>query len=303
MNKIYDTIIVGAGIAGITAAIYAARKRMDYLIIAEEFGGQMALSGEILNYPGIAQTTGVELISSLQKQADFNKIKVQEKEKVTKVEKVDKNFKVISNKSEYESKTVIITSGSRSRQLGVPGEKEFANKGVHYCAICDGPLYSDKEVAVIGGGDSALEGVDFMLNVASKIYLVNRSEKLKAHEYLVERAEKEDKIEIINRAETTEIFGSNFVEGIKYKQGGEDKELKVEGVFVEIGRVPNVDLVRGLVDLDEDNHIEVDCHTRTSVPGIFAAGDCTNVHEYQYVISAGQGCVALIKAAKYLAKS
>jgi thioredoxin-disulfide reductase len=300
-EKDYETIIIGAGIAGLTAAIYAARKRMSYLVISEDFGGQMNVSGEVLNYPGIIQTTGADFRSILKKQIEFNKVKVNEGESVKKVEQVGDNFKVISDKAEYQAKSLIIASGSRPRKLSVPGEEEFTNKGVHYCAICDGPLYSGKKVAVIGGGNSALEAVDFLLNIAERIYLVNIGEKLKAYEYLIERIEKQEKVKIINNAKTTEIFGNKFVRGLKYDQGGVAKELEVDAVFIEIGRVPNVDFVKDLVEVDEEGHIKVDCWARTNIPGIFAAGDCTDVHEYQYVISAGQGCIALIKTAKYLA--
>lgn len=296
-----DTVIIGAGIAGLTSAIYASRKNMKFEIIASKFGGQFMESGEVLNYPGIVKTTGSEFASKMEEQMEFNDVKVKE-ETCEKIEKKEENFKVITDKNEYETKTVIIATGARPRKLGVPGEKEYKNKGVAYCSICDGPLFKGKKVAVIGAGNSALEGVDFLLEIAEKIYVINIGDKLTAHEYLQERIKGKDKVEIINNAETKEIVGdSKFVTGIKYKQGNEEKELEVQGVFVEIGRVPNTDFAKDFVDIDEHGHIKIDCTTRTSEKGVFAAGDCASGHEYQYVIAAGQGCMALIKSAKYLA--
>lgn len=303
MNKTYDTIIIGAGIAGLTAGIYAARKKMNFLILAEEFGGQMNISGEVLNYPGIIETTGAEFRSIMQKQAEFNEFKVNEGEKVVKIEKKKEIFIVKTNKGDYSARTVIVASGSRPRKLDIPGENEYRNKGVHYCAICDGPLYPGKNVAIIGGGNSALEAVDFMNGIANKIYLLNIGNKFKAHQYLIDRLNSLEKVEIINNAMTKEIIGDKMVGGIKYSQDGKEKNLEVDGLFIEIGRIPNIDFVKDFVELDKHGHIQIDENMGTSVPGLFAVGDVSSVHEYQYVISAGQGCIALIKAARYLVES
>ncbi|MBS1266744.1 MAG: Sulfide dehydrogenase subunit alpha [Candidatus Woesearchaeota archaeon] len=296
----YDTIIIGAGMAGMTAAIYASRKRMKYEILAKEFGGQFMISGEILNYPGIVETTGTELSKTMQKQMQVNNIKVKE-EYVKQIKKQDNHFIVIGENQQYETKTVIIATGSRPRKLNVPGEKEFTNKGVTYCSICDGPLFSGMDVAVIGGGDSAMEAVDFLKDIASKIYLIVKADKLKGHEYLIENIKSNDKVKIIYNAQTTEIIGSKLVNGLKYKKQGKEKSINVQGVIIEIGRNPSTDFVKGFLKLDKHGHIQIDCQTQTSVPGIYAAGDCASGHEYQYVISAGQGAMALIKAARYLA--
>lgn len=315
-QKIYETIIVGAGIAGCTAAIYAARKRMDYLLITEDFGGQFLESGEVLNYPGIIETTGTDFSELMEKQLKFNGVKVEEGVLVEKIVRKGKNFLLKTNKKDYLTQTVILCTGSHPRRLSVPGEEKFRGRGVTYCAICDGPLFRGKEVAVIGGGDSALEAVDFLGKIAKKIYLIVLEDKLKAHEYLQERAKNNPKLQIIYNANTTEILGKKFVEGLRYEQKGSKKsgkkrrdlqknklkELKVEGIFVEIGRVANSGFVKDLVKLDEHGHIIADCQTYTSVGGIFAAGDCSSVHEYQYVISAGMACTALLKVAKYLVR-
>ncbi len=296
----YDTIIIGAGIAGLTAAIYASRKRMKFEIISHDFGGQFMVSGEVLNYPGIVKTTGAEFSSIMEKQLKFNNISLIE-ENVKKVEKKGQDFNVITDKKKYETKTVIIATGAGPRKLNIPGEDKFTNKGVTYCSICDGPLFSGKKVVVIGGGDAALEAVDFLKDIVSKIYMLVIEDKFRGHEYLVERVKKNHKVKVLFNAKTTEIIGNKFVSGIKYEQKGKKKKLDVQGVIVEIGRVPNTGLFKNIIKLDEHGHIIVDCQSRTSVPGIFAAGDCASGHEYQYVIAAGQGCMALIKAARYLA--
>lgn len=299
----YETIIIGAGISGMTAAIYASRKRMDFLLITKDIGGQFLVSGEVLNYPGIVKTTGIEFKLKMEEQLKFNNVRITDNEEVKRIERIaDGNFNVVTTKAEYETKTVIIASGARARKLNVKGEERLANNGLTYCAICDGPLFKDKDVAVIGGGDSALEAADFLLNIASKIYLINLTDRLTAHEYLQESIQDQPKVTLINRAKTTEILGDTKVTGIRYEQDGERKQLDVQGVFVEIGRVPNTEFVEGLVELDQHKHIVIDCQGNTSIPGIYAAGDCASGHEYQFVIAAGQGCMALLKAARYLAR-
>ena len=276
---------------------------MDFVLLSKTKGGQFMESGEVLNYPGIKKTTGAEFEKLMEDQLKFNNVELKFPETVSKIEKIGDNFKIISDKGEYEARAVILTTGARPRELNVPGEKEYKNKGVTYCAVCDGPLFADKEVAVIGGGDSALEAVDFLLNIAKKIYLINLTEELKAHEYLQERISGHEKVEVINNASTTEIIGDGkTVTGIKYKQGDEEKEISIQGVFVEIGRVPNTDFLEGFIELDEHKHIKIDEWCYASQEGVFAAGDCSSVHEYQYVIAAGQATIALLKAARYLAK-
>ncbi len=295
----YEVLIIGAGIAGLTAGIYASRKRMSYVILSEDFGGQINIAGPIENYPGIPKTNWIEFGKAMEEQARYNNLKINY-EKVISVETSDGLFNVETSKNNYSAKTIIIASGARARELDVPGEEEFKGKGVTYCAVCDGPLFKDKTVAIIGGGDSALEASDFVLNIAKKIYIININPKLTAQEYLQEVVKSNKKITLINNARTTEILGDKTVKAIKYEQNGRMKKLSIDGVFVEIGRNPNTEVVKGLLKLDSHNHIIVDKFCRTSVPGIFASGDCTDVHEYQFSISAGQGCLALLQAARYL---
>lgn len=297
----YDTIIIGAGISGLTAAIYASRKRMKFKIISSTFGGQFMESGEVLNYPGIIKTTGMNFSNTMEKQLKFNNVKVVQ-DIILKVNKIGKNFTVIAKKKEYKTKTVIIATGARSRKLNVPGEEKFANKGITYCAICDGPLFNGKKIAVIGGGNSALEAVTFLQNIVSKIYLMVLEDKLAGHEYLQEKAHNNPKIEILFNSKTKEILGDKFVSGVKYEQNKVEKEIKVKGVIVEIGRVPNTGIFKNIVDFDEQGHILIDAQTKTKTPGVFAAGDSASGQEYQYIIAAGQGCMALIKAARYIAR-
>ncbi len=297
-EKTYETIIIGAGIAGITAAIYASRKRMRFLLISRDYGGQMNVSGEVENYPGFRHTTGMEFAKTLKEQLDFNGIKIQYGG-VEKIEKADDLFIVKTDKDEYKTETVIIASGARARKLNVPGEVKFTNKGVTYCAICDGPLFKNKDVAVIGGGDSALESADFLMRIANRIYIVNIGDEIRGHEYLMEKVVGKEKVKIINNAKTTEIFGDNMAKGLRYEQDGEAKELKCEGIFVEIGRAPNSDFVKKLLEIDDHGHIKVSKHCETSVKGIYAAGDVTDIHEYQYIIAGGQGCTALLAAARH----
>ncbi len=297
----YEVIIIGGGIAGSTAAIYAARKKMEFLFVTDKLGGQFLESGEILNYPGVVKTTGADFSTVFEEQLKFNNVEPKVGEKVAKIEKIDNGFKVSSDKGSYEAKAVIIATGSHPKKINVPGEKEFFNKGVTYCSICDGPLFSGKTIAIIGGGNSALEGVDFTKNIAKKIYVVNITKEFNAHEYLIEKVKSYENVEIIHEAKITAISGDKFVSAITYEKQGKENKLDVEGVIIEIGRTPNTAFVEGFVDLDDHKHITIDCQTNTSVEGVFAAGDCSSVHEYQYTIAAGQGCIALLKAARYLA--
>lgn len=296
----HDVVIIGAGIGGLTAAIYAARKKMDYVIIGSEFGGQFNEGAEVLNYPGLIKTTGTDFSNIMREQMKFNGVTVHA-ETSSKIEEHDGYYTIHTEKGTYETKAVLIATGARPRKLGIKGEDLFYNKGLTYCAICDGPLFAEQDVAVVGSGSSALEAVEFLKDIAKKIYLVIRGDKMKGHEYLQEEAKNNDKVEIIYNAPTTEVVGDGMVSGLKYQQDGEEKELKVKGVFGQIGRIPNTEFLT-LVDKDDFGYVKVDKAMHTSKPGIYAIGDCADVTEHQYVISAGQGCSALIEASRYIAE-
>lgn len=297
----HDLIIIGGGITGQTAAIYAARKRMNFVLIARELGGQFLESGEVLNYPGIVKTTGAEFSAIMERQLKFNGITPVEGEEAQRIEKTRGGFRIHCARNAYEARTVIVATGARARKLGVPGEDRLARKGVTYCSICDGPLFGGKDIAIVGGGNSALEGVNFTKDIAGKIYLINIEKRFNAHEYLVEGVLSLKNVEVIQEARTTEILGEDRVRGLRYVRGDASHDIAVEGVIIEIGRAPNTEFVKGFLELGPQGHISIDCWTRSSVEGVFAAGDCASGQEYQYVIAAGQGCMSLIKASRYLA--
>ncbi|OGX14795.1 MAG: hypothetical protein A2166_05775 [Omnitrophica WOR_2 bacterium RBG_13_41_10] len=298
----YDLIIIGAGPAGITASVYAARRRLNLLVITKDIGGQAAWSGDIENYTGYQFITGPELAGKFEEHMRKFNIPLKENERVTEIKKIKDYIWGESDKGSYEARAVIIASGKKTKELGVPGEKEFKNKGLTYCAICDGPLFADKEVAVIGGGNSALDAVLQLLTIAKHIYLINAAANLGAEAIMREQVEKNDKVTIMNNTQVKGIFGDSLVKGINISTGKEIKTLAVEGVFVEIGLVPNSEFVQD-VQKNERGEIKINRSNETNIPGIFAAGDVTDVQEKQIIIAAGEGSKAALSAFKYLAKT
>lgn len=297
---VHEVIIIGGGIAGMSAALYAARGRLDYIIISPDFGGQMNVSGEIENYPGMAHTNFAEFQDKFHEQMDANEIEFID-ENVKQIQKLpDGHFMVITDKAKYEGESIVICTGARARKLNIPGESDYEKKGVTYCHVCDGPLFKGKPVAIVGGGDAALEAAAGMLRIATKIYLITINTQMTGHQYLVERIVGQSDVEIVSNAKTVKIVGEKTATGIVVEQNGKQRTIPVGGIIVEIGRVPNADVVKGLCDIDADGHIMVGKDQQTSVPGIFAAGDCADGHEYQYVISAGQAVTALLKAQRYI---
>ncbi|MBW2996573.1 FAD-dependent oxidoreductase [Candidatus Woesearchaeota archaeon] len=298
----YDVIIIGAGAAGITAAIYAARANLSFEIISKDVGGLTLWSSDIENYTGYHNLNGIELVEKFKEHmADYN-INVKE-ETATKVEKTE-NFLVKTDKGEYETKTVIIASGSSPRKLEVPGADNYEGKGLVYCATCDGPLFAGRDVVVIGGGDAATDAANTLLNMGiNKIYILNLNPELTGTDNaLKEKVTSNEKVEVINNSATKEIFGDEFVKGIKYEQDNQEKQLDVEGVFIEIGHIRNTDIVKDLVKLNEKNEIVVNKTGASSTPGIFAAGDVTDLPGKQSIIAAGDGSRALLSAFGYITK-
>ncbi len=296
---IHDLIIIGAGPAGITAAVYAARKRMNFIVITNDIGGQTAWSGDIENYTGYQFITGPDLVNKFEEHMRKYNIAVKENEPVTEVVCADGVIHVKTAKAQYESKTLIIASGKISRELGVPGEKEFKNRGLTYCATCDAPLFSGKDVAIIGGGNSALDAGLQLIKIASHIYMINITPKLGGDAVMREKIERSDKVTVLNNAQVTAILGDRLVNGIKIKREGEEDIIKAEGVFIEIGLLPNSSFA-GELRKNEHGEIKVNCKNETNIPGIFAAGDVTDVSEKQIVIAAGEGSKAALGAFKYI---
>ncbi len=303
----YDIIIIGGGPGGVAAGIYAARKQMRTLFITESFESQSAVSAGIENWIGTETITGWEFAQSLEKHLRAQTgLEIEVGNKVTELVKRDEGgFTVTTAKASYDTKTVIIASGGRHRHLDVPGEDKFKGKGVVYCSTCDAPFFRDKKVAVVGGGNAGLEAVEDLLPYASEIVLIVRSGELKGDKITQDKVLASEKVSIIYHALTQEILGETNVTGLLYSdlEGGTEKTIPLDGVFVEIGMVPNTEFVANLLTMNERNEIVVDGKTAaTSVPGIFATGDATDVPYKQNNISAGYGVIAALSAYDYIRK-
>jgi len=302
---IYDLIIIGGGPAGITAGIYGARQKLKTLLITKDFGGQMSRKTiAIENWPGNIEISGQDLIKNFKKHIETCAIEIIKPDEVSKVVKNGEIFKILTeNGKEFQAKTVIVNTGADPRPLEIPGEKEFIGQGVSYCVLCDGPFFKDKTVAVIGSGNSAFEAVLFLVDYAKKIYVLEYKDKISAFEDLQEKALKTGKVEIIINARSKEIKGNTLVEELIYedRETKKEKKLKLDGIFVEIGNAPATSFVKEMVDFSKYDEIIADpktCATRT--PGLFAAGDVTDVFPKQIVVAAGQGCKAAVNAYKYI---
>ena len=298
----YELIVIGAGPAGITAGVYAARKKMNFLVISEDIGGQAAWSGDVENYTGYQFVTGPELVSKFEEHMRKYRIDIKESEGVTDLERTGDHITVTTAKGRYEAKTVIIASGKVSRELGVTGEKEFKNKGLTYCATCDGPLFAGKEVAVIGGGNSALDAALQLMKIARKVWIINNTPKLGGDQVLRETIEAGDSVAVSNDSTVTAITGEAMVSGITITKNGKTESIPVEGIFVEIGLIPNSGFARG-IEKNKAGEIRINCKNETSVPGVFAAGDVTDVPEKQIIIAAGEGSKAALAAFRYVSRN
>ncbi|MDO8669710.1 MAG: thioredoxin-disulfide reductase [Candidatus Buchananbacteria bacterium] len=301
-RKQYDLLIVGGGPAGLAAAVYATRRKLKTAVVSMTIGGQMALTNEIENYPGFEQIDGFTLANNMKVQAEkFGADFVFEE--VLEIEKNKDLFIVKTKNDDYEVKTIILSFGLTPRKLNVIGEKEFAGRGVTYCAICDGPLYKDKVVAVVGGGNSAIEAAEYMTRIAKKVYVINRTDQFRATPVALEHAKSKKNIDFFCFTEISEIKGEGVVKSIKVvnaENKSKTEELKVDGVFIEIGYQAKTYWLKGVVDLNSRGEIIVDRSGNTSTPGIFAAGDCSDTHYKQIVISAGEGAKAALQAYKYI---
>ncbi len=304
---IYDLIIIGAGPAGVSAAIYAARQKLNFLLISKDMGGQVGKKAvDIENYPGFDKISGLDLIKIYEGQLKFNKVEVVFDE-VLRITKDQDIFHITTaTGDDYQAKTVIITTGGNPRPLGVEGEKEFAGKGVSYCALCDGPIFRDKVVAVVGGGNSGFETASFLSNYVKKIYILEYSNTVKADEENQKIILGDKKAEIITNAKILRVEGDNMVNTLVYEdmEVKQEKKLAVDGIFVEIGYVPATAFVRDLVDFTEKDEIITEVETyATKTPGLFAAGDCNKGRYKQIVTAAGEGAKAILAAYDYLLKN
>ncbi|PLX27250.1 thioredoxin-disulfide reductase [Candidatus Parcubacteria bacterium] len=296
----FDTIIIGAGPAGMTAGIYAARREMKTLIIGKEVGGQVVWASEIENYPGVKKIQSFELIQNFKEHVESFGVEIKTDE-VKEIVKKDDFFEIITNNTKYETKTVIVAIGLSPRRLAIKGEEEFAGKGVTYCANCDGPFYRDKEVAVVGGGNSALDAAEMLSKIAKKVYLIHRRDEFKAFEALVSEVKARENIELVLNANISEIKGNTKVEKIEVTNNdGTKKEINVDGVFIEIGRIARTDLVKELAERNERDEILVDEKCRTKTKGLFAAGDVTQIPFKQISSANGQATIAALAAYQYL---
>jgi len=295
----YDLIIIGAGPAGITASVYAARKKIEFLVISKDVGGQAAWSGDIENYTGYQFITGPELAAKFEEHMHKYNIPLKADEAVRDISNAGQVIIVTTDKASYETRSLIIASGKRTKELNVPGEKEFKNRGLTYCATCDGPLFANKDVAVIGGGNSALDAVLQLRRIAKRVTLVNITGSLGGDAVMREQVESDNKVMVLNSTQVTGIIGDKFVSGIKVLRQDKEETLAVQGVFVEIGLLPNSEFAKAIAR-NQLQEIIINCRNETNIPGIFAAGDVTDVPEKQIIIAAGEGSKACLSAFRYL---
>ena len=295
----YDLIIIGGGPAGAAAGVYAARKKLNTLLITEEFGGQSKVSEDIQNWIGTTSISGIELAKNLKQHVEEyagDALEIKELDKVTSVKKDGEGFSVSTeNGDEYKTKTVLAAAGSHRRKLPVPGAEEFDNKGLTYCASCDGPLFAGKDVVVVGGGNAGFETAAQLLAYTKSVTLLHRSAKFRATPITVEKILADEKMKAITEVEILEVKGDKMVNAIVYKdKEGNDVELPTSGIFVEIGQIPTTGFIKDAVETNEYNQIVIDPWTqKTSTPGIWAAGDSTNIRYHQNNIAVGDAVKAV----------
>ncbi|PGV47842.1 alkyl hydroperoxide reductase subunit F [Bacillus sp. AFS037270] len=301
----FDVLVIGGGPAGASAAIYAARKGIRTGIVAERFGGQIMDTLGIENFIGTKYTEGPKLAASLEEHVKEYNVDVMNLQRAKRLEKKELIAVELENGAILKSKTVILSTGARWRNVGVPGEAEFKNKGVAYCPHCDGPLFAGKDVAVIGGGNSGIEAAIDLAGIVNHVTVLEFAPELKADSVLQDRLNSLPNVTVIKNAQTKEITGTDKVNGISYidRETGAEHHVELQGVFVQIGLVPNTDWLEGTLERTRMGEIVVDNHAATSIPGVFAAGDCTNSPYKQIIISMGSGATAALGAFDYLIRN
>lgn len=296
----HDLIIIGGGPAGVTAGVYAARKKLKTVLITDDWGGQSMVSSDIQNWIGYPHISGTDLAKKLEehlREYAGDVVEIAHPDKANKVQKTEKGFKVITEKgNEYEAKTMLLAVGSARRKLPAKDADKFEHKGLTYCASCDGPLFSGRDVIVVGGGNAGFESAAQLLAYAKSVTLFEFGDNFAADEVTVEKLKKNENFKALTNVEVTEILGDQFVTGIKYKDKttGEENDLETAGVFVEIGMIPNTDLVKNIVELNKYKNVIVDPRTqKTNTSGVWAAGDCTDGLYHQNNIAMGDAVKAL----------
>lgn len=302
-NERHRIIIIGSGPAGLSAALYAARANLEPLVFSGmQLGGQVAITHIVENYPGFPEGIGgPELVEALQKHAERFGANIQF-DNVTEVDLSERPFRVSSYSGDFWADTLVLTTGADPRKLDVPGEEKFTGRGVSYCGTCDGHFFEGDDIVVVGGGDSAMEEGIFLTRYADSVSVIHRRDELRAGQIMQERAFNNEKISFIWDTVVTKINGDNAVESVSLhnKKTGEDWVHETDGVFIFIGHIPNTDLYKGQLEMDERGYLEVDQYMRTSVPGVFAAGEVADPHFRQVVTSAGMGAAAVMQATHFL---
>jgi len=302
-KSMHDLIIIGGGPAAITAGIYAARKKIKVLLVTKDWGGQVVLAPDIDNYTGLSNVKGMDLVNKMVAHLKENELEIKEEE-VTGIKKKEQLIEIKTKSNSYQAKALVFATGRTPKKINAEGEEQFIGKGISYCAVCDAPLYRDKVVAVIGGGNTGVNTALEVAKYASKVYIMGYRPVSPADEFLRQEADQHPKITFYHNTVTLKFKGEQFVKSFIYRDKGtdEEKELEVEGIFIAIGSIPNSSLVENMLELNEKKEIKIDRNNASSVENIFAAGDATDVSHKQIIIAAGEGAKAALNAYSYLNK-
>ncbi len=301
MVRVFDLTIIGAGPVGLAAAMYAGRLNMDTIIFGDEIGGTIVLTDVVENYPGFKKISGTELVERLKEHAEDYDVEFVE-DKVEKIEPCEDVYRVFSEDESYLTKSVLFATGTKHRKLDVPGSDKFENRGIHYCALCDGPIYKDKTIGVVGGSDSASKEALLLEKFARKVYIIYRGEKIRPEPINARRIEESQKIDVITNTNILEIKGDGAVSMVILdREYSGRKELELDALFIAIGRIPLSDVARSLgVETNEKGEIKIDRAGRTNIPGVFAAGDVVDTEFKQAITGVGEGVAAVYQAYRYV---